>query len=93
MKTVAAAEAKSDFDRLLASVADEEVVITEDDRPVAALVRYEEYQRVKEFLDAAEDAHWSARALEAEKDDDWMSPEESERFIRERLGAERPDAA
>ncbi|HEY0837847.1 MAG TPA: hypothetical protein VGE72_28280 [Azospirillum sp.] len=40
---------------------------------------------------AAEDAYWSAKVRDAEKDDDWMSPEESERFIRERLGAELPD--
>lgn len=86
MKTVAAAEAKSDFDRLLASVADEEVVIVENDRPVAAMLTYEAYRRIKDILAAAEDAVWSEKARAAEKEG-FLGADDGERMLRELLNA------
>ncbi len=84
MKTFAASEAKNEFGRLLDTAQREPVTIEKKGRPVAVLLSLEEYQR----LEALDDAWWVARAEEAEKEGDWLGPEESEKLIRELLGAE-----
>ena len=84
MKTLAATEAKNEFGRLLDTAQREPVTIEKKGRPVAVVLSLEEYQR----LEALDDAWWAARADAAEKEGDWLGPEESEKYLREILSAE-----
>ena len=84
MKTFAATEAKNEFDRPLVTAQREPVTIEKKGRPVAVVVPIEKYQR----LEALDDAWWAARADAAEKEGDWLGPEEGEKYLREILSAE-----
>ena len=84
MKIFAAKEAKNGFGRLLDTAQREPVTIEKKGRPVAVVLSLEEYQR----LEAIEDAWWAARADAAEREGDWLGPEESEKYLREILSAE-----
>lgn len=83
MKTFSASEAKNSFGRLLDTAQREPVTIEKKGRPVAVVMSLEDYER----FEALEDAWWVARAEEAEKEGDWLGPEESEKYMRDVLGA------
>lgn len=83
MKVFGAKEAKDGFGRLLDTAQREPVRIEKKGRPVAVLISMDEYQR----LEAMEDAWWAERAEAAEKEGDWLGPEESERLLKKFLNA------
>ena len=84
MKTFAASEAKNGFGRLLDTAQREPVTIEKKGRPVAVVLSLEDYER----FEALEDAWWLARAEEAEREGDWLGPEEGEKLIHDLLNAE-----
>jgi len=83
MKTFAAKEAKEGFGRLLDTAQREPVTIQKKGRPVAVVLSHEEYER----LEALEDAWWAMKAEAAAGKGDWLSPEESEQYMKEILNA------
>jgi prevent-host-death family protein len=83
LKTVAAAEAKQSFGRLLDDAQREPVRIERNGRPVAVLLSMAEY----ELFEKLEDAYWGQRAQEAMKEGS-LGPEDSERFLQSLLHAE-----
>ena len=64
VKTVAAKEAKQSFGQLLDDAQREPVRIERNGRPVAVVLSTADFER----FEALEDAHWIARAKEAEKE-------------------------
>jgi prevent-host-death family protein len=82
LKTVAAAEAKQSFGKLLDDAQHEPVRIERNGRPVAVLLSMAEY----ELFEKLEDAHWGKRAQEAMKEG-LASPEETEQVLRSILHA------
>jgi antitoxin Phd len=77
IKTVAAAEAKQSFGRLLDDAQREPVVIERNGRPVAVVLSMAEY----ELFERLEDVHWGKRAEEAVKQG-LAGPEETEAVLR-----------
>ena len=84
MKTISATNARSGFERLLDAARHEPVTIERNDRPVAALLSVEEYER----LEALEDAAWAARSTAAEDAGNWLGAEDSEKLLSAILNAE-----
>ena len=82
IKTVAAAEAKQSFGKLLDDAQHEPVRIERNGRPVAVLLSMAEY----ELFEKLEDAYWGKRAQEAVKEG-LASPEETEQVLRSILHA------
>lgn len=81
MKILAAADVKNNFGEMLVTIGQEPVSIEDEGRPVAVVLSHEEYKR----LEALDDLWWAMKAKQAEKDDDWLGPEESEEFLKELL--------
>jgi antitoxin Phd len=77
IKTVAAAEAKQSFGRLLDDAQREPILIERNGRPVAVVLSVAEY----ELFERLEDAHWGKRVEEAMKEG-LASPEETEAVLR-----------
>lgn len=82
MKSMPAKEAKQGFGALLDRAQREPVTITKNGREVAVLLSKEDFER----LEALEDAHWAARAMEAEKEG-YLGVEESEKLLNDLLHA------
>ena len=76
MTTMTAGDAKRSFGVLLDRAQREPVTITKNGREVAVLVSKEDFER----LEALEDAHWAARAMEAEKEG-YLSEEETRQLF------------
>ena len=57
-------------------------VVTEDGRPVAAVISWKEWLRIRELLEDAEDAADAARKL-ADPDRDWVPAEVVDRILDE----------
>ena len=55
-------------------------VVTEDGRPVAAVISWKEWLRIRELLEDAEDAAEAARKL-ADPDRDWVPAELADRIL------------
>src|SRR3954453_12862115 len=55
-------------------------VVTEDGRPVAAVISWKEWLRIRELLEDAEDAAEAARKL-ADPDRDWVPAEVVDRIL------------
>ena len=64
MSSMTAGDAKRSFGVLLDRAQREPVTITKNGREVAVLLSKEDFER----LEALEDAHWAARAMEAHKE-------------------------
>ena len=77
IKTVAAAEAKQSFGRLLDDAQHDPVRIERNGRPVAVVLSMAEY----ELFQRLEDAYWGQQAEAAMKEGS-LGPEESERFLQ-----------
>jgi len=83
-KEIAAREAKNHFGELLDSAQRGPVRITKNGRKVAVILSEGEYKRFEDM----EDALWAARAVEAEKNDDFLGPKKSEAFLKKVLSAD-----
>ena len=76
-------EAKDRFENLLNKAQATPVAVTKQDRPVVVVLSVQEY----ESLQRLDDAYWAARADKAFAKGDWLSVEESEKFLRQILDA------
>ena len=74
--TLTASQAKEKIGEALDRTLREDVTITRQGRPVAALIDFEEYERLRR----REDAYWAARADEARKSG-FLGPEETMRVL------------
>lgn len=83
MKVETATHAKINFGRLLSDAKLEPIAIQKSGRNYAILMSYEEYERMV----AIEDEYWALKAESAKKEG-FVGVEESERFLKELLGAE-----
>lgn len=83
MVTLTSKEAKEKFGMLADMARREPVSITKHNRPSLVVMSSERYAEIE----AIEDAMWLAKAKAAEKEG-YLSPEESEDFVREILNAE-----
>lgn len=81
MRQVNATDFKSHFGEFSDLVRDEPITVLRGSKPVGVFVSPEEY----EHLQRLEDAYWVARAQGAVERGDFLSPEESMRWINERL--------
>ena len=80
-----ATEVKTRFGEFMDRAQKEPVEVEKTGRKFAVLLGYDEYQR----LLALEDAHWIARAREAEKSG-YLGPDESMRVLTAMLEEEPP---
>ena len=80
MKTTATT-LKNNLGEYLQAAAREPVTITRQGKAFAVLVSFDEYERLREM----EDAWWARRAAEAESGGEFLGPEASMAFIKDRL--------
>jgi len=78
MKCVREEEIKKGFGRYLQMAVVEPVCIESTHQPVAVLLAFKEYERLKQL----EDMYWGEKALEAEAEG-YIGEEESMKFIQE----------
>lgn len=76
MLTIAACEAKNEFDKLLDSVQREMVMIEKEGHPVAVLISMKEYKRLQKL----EDTLWAAQAMKTGKES-FLGVKESKKFL------------
>lgn len=79
MRVLAAAEAKNGFGKMIDIVQREPVTIEKKGRAVAVVLSMEEYSN----FELLEDQWWGDRAEEAMKNDEFLSTEESAKFLKE----------
>ena len=81
-KSITATEAKNRFADLVDLARTEPVTITRNDRAVAVVLSPAEYAR----LTTSDDAYWGEQAARLDRDD-FMSPAESQDFLKTILNA------
>jgi PHD/YefM family antitoxin component YafN of YafNO toxin-antitoxin module len=78
MKCVREEEMKKGFGRYLRMAVVEPVCVESTHQPVAVLLAFKEYERLKQL----EDMYWGEKALEA-KAEGYIGEEQSTKFVRE----------
>ncbi len=78
MKCVREEEMQKGFGRYLRMAVTEPVCIESTQQPVAVLLAFKEYERLKQL----EDMYWGEKALEAEAEG-YIGEKESMKFVRE----------
>jgi prevent-host-death family protein len=81
MRQVSSTDFKSRFGEYADAVRDEPIEVYRGNRPVGVFVSTEEYEHLRHL----DDAYWAARARTAVERGEFLTPEETMRWINERL--------
>jgi len=82
------AEVRNNLPSLVVELKGGKVIITKRGQPVAVLQSYQKYKNLEALAEEQENQELLAIALEREKDAQWISQEEMEERIRDRLNKE-----
>jgi prevent-host-death family protein len=81
MKQVSATEFKAHFGEFVDLVRQEPIEVLRGAKPVGVFLSHDEYEHLRQL----DDAYWAAQASAAIDRGEFLSPEESMRWVNERL--------
>ncbi len=86
MRIESATDAKNRFGALMDAALREPVMIQRSGRNSVVMISAEDYRNYEEFQ-ALSDKYWGERALQAEKEGNYLGHEESEAFLKSIMNA------